>query len=443
MVNGPLVKNMFLFAVPLMCTLFLQMLFNAADIIVVGKFSGETALAAVGATSSVVFFITSLFNGVSVGANVVISRWIGAENREKTQDSVHTAMWMSIAGGILLTVFGCLVSRPFLLLLATPESLLNLSDTYMKIYFGGALFLVIYDFGTAVLRSKGDTTRPLLYLSISGVLNVLLNLLFVIAFHMGVAGVALATVISQAIAAVCVWVTLLHEEDATRMQIRELKWHREMGMEMLRIGIPAGLQSIIFSLSNMVVQSSINSFNNTSIIAGNSAAINLENFVYIGMSAFMQASISFTSQNVGARKYAAIKKIMGLSLILCVASGFLVGGILYCNGHFFLGFYTNSTEVENWGMYRLLYVTLLLPIQGISDVLIGSLRGMGYSVLPTLCMLCGICGIRLLWLWTVFPLFHTLEMVYLCFPISWSFTGLLLLIVWIVLYRKFLNEQVK
>ena len=441
MVHGPLVKNIFSFAVPLMLTLLLQVLFNAADIIVVGKFSGETALAAVGATSSVVFFITSLFNGISTGCNVVISKWIGANNLEKVHKAVHTSIWLSIVGGILLTLIGCAISYPFLQLLSTPTNIIDLSDLYIKIYFGGAIFLLVYDFGTAILRSKGDTTRPLLYLAVSGVLNVVLNIFFVVALHMGVAGVALATVIAQGIAAICVCYTLLNENDATRVSLKEIKLDVSLAKDILRIGVPAGLQSVIFSLSNLVVQSSINSFDNTSIIAGNSAAINLENFVYIGMTAFMQATISFTSQNVGAKNYKAIKKIMLPTLVLCVGSGALVGGILALNGHFFLSFYTDSQEVSDWGMYRLCLVTFPLAIQGISDVLIGSMRGMGYSILPTICMLAGICGIRLFWLAAIFPHFHTLEMVYMCFPVSWSLTGLLQIGLWIYAYHSFLKKQ--
>ena len=441
MVHGPLMKNVFLFSVPLMATALLQMLFNAADIIVVGKFSGEIALAAVGATSSLVFFITSLFNGISVGCNVVISRCIGARDSEKVQHAVHTSMWLSLVLGLVLTVVGCTISRPFLELLGTPEEIIGQSDLYMKIYFAGSLFLLVYDFGTAVLRSKGDTTRPIVYLTLSGVLNVALNLIFVIVFHMGVAGVALATIVAQGVASVLVWLALRREEGDMKVELARLHLDKVLAKDILHIGIPAGLQSIIFSLSNLVVQSSINSFGNTSIIAGNSAAINLENFVYIGMSAFMQACISFTSQNVGAKQIGKIKEIMWMTLLLCVGSGFLVAGILYCNGHFFLSFYTNSVDVENWGMYRLLYVTLLLPIQGVSDVMIGSMRGMGYSILPTVCMLAGICGIRLVWLWFIFPLFPTLSVVYLCFPISWTCTGLLQIVLWIVSYRKFLKNN--
>ena len=439
--QGNLIKNLFVFSVPLMLTNCLQMVFNAADTIVVGKFSGSTALAAVGATGSVIFLLISLFNGITIGTNIVVSKYIGAKNDEKIRIASHTSIWLAFAVGIFLTCVGLFFSRPLLKLMSTPEDLLEYSTMYMKIYFTGIIFMLVYNFATAILRSSGDTKRPLYFLMIAGALNVVLNLLFVIVFHLGVVGVALATVISQAVSAILVMITLMNETNATKFNWRYCKLDLPIAKEILSIGIPAGIQGLVFSFSNVVIQSSINSFNSSNLIAGNSAAVNLENFVYIGMSAFMQACISFTSQNVGAKQIGKIKEIMWMTLLLCVGSVFLVAVILYCNGHFFLSFYTNSVDVEKWGMYRLLYVTLLLPIQGVSDVMIGSMRGMGYSILPTVCMLAGICGIRLVWLWFIFPLFPTLSVVYLCFPISWTCTGLLQIVLWIVSYRKFLKNN--
>ena len=439
--QGNLIKNLFAFSVPLMLTNCLQMVFNAADTIVVGKFSGSTALAAVGATGSVIFLLISLFNGITIGTNIVVSKYIGAKNDEKIRIASHTSIWLAFAVGIFLTCVGLFFSRPLLKLMSTPEDLLEYSTMYMKIYFTGIIFMLVYNFATAILRSSGDTKRPLYFLMIAGALNVVLNLLFVIVFHLGVVGVALATVISQAVSAILVMITLMNETNATKFNWRYCKLDLPIAKEILSIGIPAGIQGLVFSFSNVVIQSSINSFNSSNLIAGNSAAVNLENFVYIGMSAFMQACISFTSQNVGAKQIGKIKEIMWMTLLLSVGSGFLVAGILFCNGPFFLSFYTNSVDVEKWGMYRLLYVTLLLPIQGVSDVMIGSMRGMGYSILPTVCMLAGICGIRLVWLWFIFPLFPTLSVVYLCFPISWTCTGLLQIVLWIVSYRKFLKNN--
>lgn len=436
MSEGNLFKNILLFSIPLMLTNLLQMLFNAADTIVVGKFSGATALAAVGATGSLIFFLVSLFNGISVGTNVVVSKYIGAQNKEKTALAVHTSMWLACFTGIVLTIVGIFISKPLLQLMATPQDLLPLSNMYMQIYFGGIIFTLIYDFGTAVLRSSGDTKRPLYFLALSGALNVVLNLLFVIVFHLSVVGVAIATVISQAVSAILTVYTLMHETNDTKFDIHQMHYDVSCGKEILQIGIPAGIQGIVFSFSNIVVQSSINGFHNNNIIAGNAAAINLENFVYIGMDSFSKATATFTAANVGALKYHQLKKILRITMLLNVCSGFLVSIVLYMNGTAFLSVYTNEADVAYYGMYRLGLVTLLLPIQGIGDSFIGSLRGMGYSSFPTIMMLVGICGVRLIWLLFVFPLFGTLEMVYMCFPLSWAITSIIEGIIWFLCQRK-------
>lgn len=440
MSEGNLLKNILLFSIPLMLTTLLQMLFNAADTIVVGKFSGATALAAVGATGSLIFFLVSFFNGIAAGTNVVVSKYIGAQNKEKTVLAVHTSMWVACFTGIVLTLIGIFISKPLLQIMATPEDLLPLSTIYMQIYFGGIIFTLIYDFGTAVLRSSGDTKRPLYFLTLSGALNVVLNLLFVIVFQLSVVGVALATVIAQAVSAVLTVYTLMHETNDTRFNVHQMHYDNACGKEILQIGIPAGIQGIVFSFSNIVVQSSINGFHNNNIIAGNAAAINLENFVYIGMESFSKATATFTAANVGAGKYDQLKKILWITMVLNVCSGFLVSVVLYMNGTTFLGFYTNEADVAYYGMYRLGLVTLLLPIQGIGDSFIGSLRGMGYSSFPTIMMLIGICGVRLVWLWLVFPLFGTLEMVYMCFSLSWAITAIIEGFIWLVCQKKFINE---
>ena len=441
MTSGNLVRNIFLFSIPLMLTTCLQMIFNAADTIVVGKFSGETALAAVGATSSVIFLLISLFNGLSVGTNVVVSKYIGAKDDEKTSLATHTSMWISFAAGIVLTVVGILLSKPLLQLMSTPDSLLPQSSLYMNIYFSGIIFTLIYDFGTAVLRSSGDTKRPLYFLALAGALNVVLNLLFVIVFQMSVAGVALATVISQGVSAVLTILTLRNETNATRFTFSAMKPDKASIIEIMKIGIPAGIQGLVFSFSNVVVQSSINSFNDSNLIAGNSAALNLENFVYIGMDSFNKATATFTAANVGSSNIRQIRKILWLTMILNVASGLLISSVIFFNGSTFLSFYTNSDAVSYYGMFRLTFVTLLLPIQGIADTFIASSRGMGYSSVPTILMLAGICGIRLVWLWTVFAMNRTLSTLYLCFPISWAVTGLIEGITWKICHDRFLKRQ--
>lgn len=442
MTQGNLWKNIFLFSIPLMLMNCLQMIFNAADTIVVGKFSGEIALAAVGATSSVIFLLISLFNGLSVGTNIVVSKYIGAKDDTNTALSTHTSIYLSVIFGLLLTVIGIVFAKPLLIFMNTPENLLYFSIQYMRIYFSGMLFTLVYDFATAILRSAGDTKRPLYYLAIAGVLNVILNLLFVIVFHMGVSGVAIATVISQGVSAILTIYTLIHETNAIQLKIKEIKLNTSIAKEILKIGVPAGIQGLVFSFSNVVVQSSLNSFHDSNLIAGNSAALNLENFVYIGIDSFNKATSTFTAANVGSSNIKQIKKILWTTMLLDVGSGFLISLILYLNGNLFLNMYTNSNDVIFYGMYRLAFVTLLLPIQGIGDSFIASSRGMGYSTIPTFVMLAGICGVRLLWLLTVFNSVHSLASLYLCFPISWAITGVAEGIIWFQCYTHFKQNQI-
>lgn len=436
MVHGPLLKNIFIFAVPLMLTSLLQMLFNAADTIIVGKFDGDLSLAAVGACGSIIFLMTSLFNGIASGANVVIATLLGKQDYEKTKKAVHTVMLLSLICGIALTIVAIISSRYFLTLMSTPSNIIDLSNLYMRIYFSGVLFLFVYNFGAAVLRAKGETKKPLYFLMLSGIMNVVLNLIFVIIFHLGVAGVAIATVISEAVSAILIWITLLNEKDATQLEMNHFTLDMQLVVEIFKIGIPAGLQGIVFSLSNIVIQSSINSFDSSIIVAGNSAASNIENFVYIGMNAFAQATMTFTSQNMGANNKQSLHKILYLTLILSIISGFLVGFIACFFGDFFLSLYTNEQNVIEAGKLRLTYVTLLLFLNGVIDVFVFSMRGMGYSTIPTLFMVIGICGIRLIWLLCIFPMHRTLTMIYLCFPISWTITAIILGLLWIKTYRK-------
>lgn len=441
MVHGPLLKNIILFAIPLMLTNLLQMLFNAADTIVVGKFAGQEALAAVGATGSLIFLLTSIFNGLSMGANVVIAKSIGSRSHEKIVKAVHTSIFISIMGGILLTVLGLFFSKILLGWMATPADIINLSELYMRIYFIGSIPMLVYNFGAAILRSKGDTKRPLYFLIVSGVLNAVLNLFFVIVLKMSVAGVATATVISQTVAAILTIRTLMKAQDETHLDLKAIKMDLQIAMDIMKIGVPAGIQGLVFSLSNVVIQSSINSFNSSVIVAGNSAAGNIENFVYIGMMAFTQATVTFTSQNVGARNYPAIKKVLAQTMILTTVSAFLVGLLTYVFGDTILQFYTNEPEVIRVGLIRLKYVALLLFLNGSLDVFVNSMRGMGYSSVPTLVMIAGICGFRLVWLWTIFPMHRTLEVIYLCFPISWIITTLIQGGLWVYCHHHFISQE--
>lgn len=440
MIHGPLLKNIWIYSVPLMATNFLQMLFNAADTVVVGRFAGEQALAAVGATGSLCFLLISLFNGLSMGSNVLIARYIGANDHDKIEKAVHTSITLAAISGILLTGIGYFLSRPLLEMMSTPSDIIDLSELYMRIYFVGTFFGLIYNFGASILRAKGDTKRPLYFLCISGITNVVLNLVFVVVFQMSVAGVAIATVISQALSTVMVCKTLREEKDATQLDFKKLGIDLSMVWNIVKIGVPAGIQGMVFSLSNVVVQSSINSFDSSTIVAGNSAGANVENFVYIGMMAFTQACITFTSQNIGAKNYGRVKEIFKTTMILDMIAALSMGFIVWYFGDFFLGFYTSEPAVIEAGMSRLFWVALFLILNGILDVFVCSMRGMGYSTLPTAVMIVGICGVRLTWLWTVFPMHRTLDVIYMCFPISWTITSIIQGVFWVYCHNKLLKN---
>ena len=436
MANGPLLKNILIFSIPLIFSNILQMFFNSADTIIVGKFAGDKALAAVGSTGSIVFLITSLFNGLATGTNVVVARYIGTGNKDKIKDSVHTSIALATAGGIVLTFIGLFFSKVFLRMMSTPEDFIDLSATYMRIYFMGVIFLLLYNFGSAILRSKGDTQRPLYFLLISGVLNIVLNFITVYFFHLSVIGAASATVASEALSAFLVLNVLFHEEDATRLDMKHLYFDKESILNIMRIGIPAGLSGAVFALSNVVIQSSINSFNSTDVVAGNAAGNNVENYVYIGYMAFTQATITFTSQCMGAGRLDRIKQIMVTTMAMVVVGAIIMGTAVYLAGPFVLRFYTDKPEVIAVGMVRIRLVASLLVLNGILDVFVNSLRGMGVSTLPTILMVVGICGVRLLWIYTMFPIHHTLESIYLCFPISWAVTSIVEFVLWIIVYRR-------
>lgn len=439
MVNGPLFKNIWYFAIPLMLTNFLQILFNAVDTIVVGKFAGEIALAAVGATGSLCFLLTSVFNGLGIGSNVVIATLLGKKDEQQISEAVHTSIALASVCGLFLALLGFFLSEPMLRLMATPNNIIHLSVLYMRLYFIGAFFMLIYNFGSAILRSKGDTKHPLYFLCLSGLINVTLNLIFVITFDMSVAGVAIATVISQAVSAFLTLITLIKTKDATKLDLRKLKIYPEIAWSIIKIGIPAGISGMVFSISNVVIQSSINSFGSSTIIAGNSAGGNIEGFVYIGMTAFSQAAITFTSQNIGAKNYKRVKEIVKITLLLTIFGGGSIGLGAHCFSESLLGFYTNETAVIEAGMIRIQYVALWLFLNGILDIFVSSMRGMGHSTLPTLLMIFGICGVRLLWIGFVFPLYRTLSIIYLCFPISWIVTGMIQAYFWTRCHNKLLK----
>ena len=425
MTHGPILKKLLLFTVPLILSSILQLLFNAADVVVVGRFArqGDLCLAAVGSTGSLTSLIVNMFVGLSVGTNVVVARAWGSGDHKAMEESVHTSMLVSVVSGVILAVVGVIGARVFLEWMNTPEEVIDLSSLYLRIYFAGMPANMIYNFGSAILRSVGDTRRPLIYLIIAGVLNEILNLLFVIVLHMDVEGVALATIISQAVSAALVVICLMRSEGGLRLTLKKLRIAGNMLKEIARIGLPAGFQGVLFSISNVMIQSSINAFGAT-VMAGSSAAGNLEGFVYVGMNAFHQAAVSFSSQNLGAGEYKRIWRIAVVCQVCVTVVGLLMGVGVWFFGSELLRIYTTSQEVVNAGLVRLSYVCLPYALCGMMDVMTGSLRGIGYSVMPMLVSILGICVFRVAWIATVckLPACSDIDFVYLSYPISWIIT---------------------
>jgi len=437
MCNGPILKKMLLFAFPLMLSSILQLLFNAADIVVVGRFAGDDSLAAVGSTSSLINLLTNLFIGLSVGANVLVARYFGAKKEEELKETVHTAMTLSLLGGVILTVIGVVGAPIILEWMQTPPEVLSKAVIYLRVYFAGMTATMVYNFGSSILRAIGDTKRPLYYLSIAGVVNVVLNLFFVILFHWDVFGVGLATVISQVISAALVIRCLLREQGGIRLDLKCLGVNKGKLLQIMQIGLPAGFQGMLFSLSNVVIQSSVNSFGAT-VVAGNSAASNIEGFVYVGMNAFYQAAISFMGQNVGAGKYSRVNKILFAAETCVIVIGFGLSMIVRLFAEPLLSLYTDSPAVVKAGTVRLGIICATYFLCGMMDVMVGALRGLGYSIAPMIVSLLGACAFRLLWIATVFQIdrFHTIETVYTSYPISWTLTFLAHVVTFLIVRNR-------
>lgn len=423
MCSGPILGKMMRFALPLMFSSILQLLFNAADIVVVGRFAGDTALAAVGSTGSLVNLITNIFMGLSVGANVVAARALGARDDLSVQRTVHTSMLVALVSGAFLTIVGVVGAHKFLEWMGSPDDVIDLAAKYLRIYFVGMVAMMVYNFGSAILRAVGDTKRPLYFLLIAGVINVVLNLFFVIALHMDVDGVAIATVISQTVSAVLVVICLMRSEGSIHFDPRRMRMHMDVFKDIAAIGLPAGFQGIMFSISNVTIQSAINAFGST-VVAGNSAAGNIEGFVYVGMNAFYQTAISFIGQNMGAKRYDRIWRLLGTALLCVTVVGLAMGVGAWAIADKLLSIYTSSPEVIAVGVVRMTYLALPYFLCGIMDVLVGALRGIGYSLAPMIVSIAGVCGLRLLWIATVckLPAFSDPAGVYISYPISWTIT---------------------
>lgn len=440
MTSGPLLGKILTFSFPLMCSGVLQLLFNAADIIVVGRYTGHTALAAVGSTSALINLIVNLFVGLSVGANVLIARSYGAKNMDAVHKGVHTAMLTAVVGGVFLIFVGVAASRPMLSLMGTPDDVIDQAALYLRIYFVGAPSLLVYNFGAAILRAVGDTRRPLYFLTLAGIINVVLNLVFVIVFSLGVAGVALATIISQTVSAYLIVVCLQHNAGAFRLVLHELRIDPAQFREILRIGVPAGVQGMVFSLSNVLIQSSVNSFG-SAVMAGNTAASNIEGFVYTCMNAVSQTSMSFVSQNVGARRFGRVDKVVAQCMMLSAAVGVGLGLSAYLAGRWLLTIYTSDAQVITYGLYRMSVVCTTYFLCGWMDCLACSVRGLGASVLPMVVSIIGACLLRIVWVMTIFQWERTQLCLYISYPVSWALTMAAHLICFLVLRKKVRSQN--
>ncbi len=435
MVHGAIFPKLILFAIPVMLSGLLQLLFNAADMVVVGRFAGEEALAAVGSTSSLVNLLVNLFIGLSVGTNVLVARFVGANEEKNVSETVHTAILTAIYSGIILVFVGFFFTKPILVLMGSPEDVLPLSALYLKIFFFGMPAMMVYNFGAAILRAVGDTRRPMIYLTIAGFVNVAFNLIFVIIFHMSVAGVALATAISQMIAGGLVLRALVKEEGICRLELKKLHITKDKLLQLMRVGIPAGLQGTVFSLSNVLIQSSINSFGSVAM-AGSTAGSSIEGFVYVGMNSMHQTAVSFTSQNYGAKDFNRIKKVGIYCLGMVTVIGLFMGLGAVAFNEELLSIYSSEPEVIAYGVLRMWYICAPYFICGIMDTLVGIIRGLGYSVMPMIVSLCGACLFRVIWIYTIFARVHTLSCLFVSYPISWILTASVHCICLYVVSRK-------
>lgn len=426
MLHGNLFRNIILFALPLAACSILQQLFNSVGTAVVGRFASSQALAAVGSNGPIIGLMVTLFSGISLGSNVVIASYIGSRNTERIPGVVHTAISLALISGIFLLLIGQVIAHPILSLMGTPDDVIELAAVYLRIYFLGMPFIMLYDFGSSILRSIGDTRRPLYALLFSGVINVLFNILFVVILHMGVTGTGLATVLANGTSALLVIYFLLHEEEPIRLSFRKLVIIKPELIRIIRIGVPAGLQGMVFSLANVCIQSAINGFG-SDVVAGSAAAINFEYFSYFLVNAFGQATVTFTSQNYGAGEYARCRKVFREGMLAgLLSSGFLC--LIFVLGrNFFAGLYTTDPQVLPYATLRILWVVSFEWMTGTYEISGAALRGMGHSMTPAVLTVFGSCVVRLLWVYTVCSIHHSFWLLLMIYPISWVVTGTLVL----------------
>lgn len=448
MTEGALFGKMMLYTIPIIITGILQLFFNAADLVIVGQFgeSKSDAIAAVGQTGAITSLITSFFIGCSAGSGVVVAHAIGAQNSAGVHKAVHTIIPFAAVGGALISVLGIILAEPMLVLISTPKEIFDLATVYMQIIFAGMMPNMVYNFGAAVLRAAGDSKRPLYYLIIAGILNVGLNLIFVLVLHMDVAGVALATVISQLLSAVLVIMALVRRKDDCRFVFKKMRFYSEPLKRIFKMGVPAGVQSSLFSVSNVIIQSSINSLESAyaGIIAGNAAASSIQNFAFMVNEGFKQTAMNYAGQNIGAGKYDRVRHIGSISLISCTVVAIIVGIAMTAAARPLLGIYiTDSPAAVELGVIKMWYMCLPFFIGGIMDVTTGLLRGMGQSVFPMLASVFGVCVFRIIWIYTIFqiPAYHTPESLWVSYLISWAITFVFQYVVFKVVVNRKIKKQ--
>ena len=437
MLHGPLLGKILLFAVPLAASMMLQQLFNSADVAVVGRFDSPQAMAAVGSNGAAINLMVNLFVGLSIGANVVVARCIGRNETAKIHDAVHTSIMLAVISGILLLIWGLAAAKPLLTLMNTPGDIIDLAVVYFRIYFLGMPFIMLYNFGSAILRSKGDSKRPLWSLGLGGVINVILNLIFVIGLKLSVVGVAMATVISNVVSSMMIMYYLMTEEETFRFRVRDLMMRREHFTQILRIGLPAGLQGMLFSVSNVTIQTAINSLGSYAS-AGSAAALNFDFLTYYVVAAFTQAAVTFTSQNFGAGDYGRCRRVFSLTM----SAGLAFTGLccivcaVWSNG--LLSLYTVNPEVLSYAEIRMIHVVAFLWMTNIYEVSGGCLRGMGYSMLPSVLVLLGCCVLSIIWVYTVFAWENDFTVLMDVYPVSWGITGVATMIAYWHVRRRLL-----
>ena len=441
--SGPLFVPILLFTLPVLATGILQFLYNTADTLVVSNFAadGQSALAAVTSTGSLSNLITGLFIGLSVGASVTLSHALGAGQKDEASDVVHTAITIAAVFGVVVGILGFITCKPLLVLMDSPAEVLDQAALYMRIVFVGMPAQMVYNYGAALLRAKGDTKRPLIFLTISGAVNVAFNLIFVIVFHLDVAGVALATIISQYLSAVLIIIRLCRLDDECKLDLRRLRISKHLFSKIIRVGIPAGIQGCLFSFSNVIIQSSVNSFD-TIGVAGNGAAASIDGLIYIALNSFYHAALTFSGQNLGAKEIGRVRKTCYYCLLLVICIGIPLCIVCYMFGEPLLGIFlsednaANRQEVLESGMRRMFYTTLFYFLCGTMEVMSGMLRGLGASTTSMLVSLIGACAMRVVWVYTIFAMYRTPEALYISYPVSWFATTVVLYICYVFVLGK-------